>query len=246
MQPSFLDSLHQALEPWSLLKHPFYQAWSAGQLSPDTLTLYATEYYHHVAAFPRYISQVHALCAGRPGDGTAGLGDRQVLLENLNDEEQGPDNHPELWMRFVEALCQARVRTPGPELPSTQRLIEGFLGLAKTDYPTGLGALYAYERQTPSVAQSKLEGLKEHYGIDDPRGVSFFAVHASMDEKHTADLVGLIEKLDDADLHKVADGALRSAQLLWGFLDGVWEATQGALQAVSSAKTGTVPCLHSP
>ena len=39
----------------SLLKHPFYQAWTAGTLSIERLQNYAVQYYPHVAAFPRDI-----------------------------------------------------------------------------------------------------------------------------------------------------------------------------------------------
>jgi pyrroloquinoline-quinone synthase len=56
------------------------------------LQIYAQEYYGHVSAFPRYISSIHSLCEK--------IEDRQVLLENLIDEEQGSENHPELWMQF--------------------------------------------------------------------------------------------------------------------------------------------------
>ena len=32
------------LEKWDLLKHPFYQAWSAGTLPVEALKVYASEY----------------------------------------------------------------------------------------------------------------------------------------------------------------------------------------------------------
>ena len=33
---------------------------------------------------------------------------RQLLLENLNEEEKGKENHPELWMRFAEGMGNSR------------------------------------------------------------------------------------------------------------------------------------------
>ena len=65
----------------TFIKTSFYQSWNEGTLTLDTLKIYAKEYYHHVAAFPRYISQIHSLCPD--------ISDRQVLLENLIDEEKG-------------------------------------------------------------------------------------------------------------------------------------------------------------
>src|SRR3954462_14767373 len=79
-----------------LLKHPFYLAWTRGELSREALTDYARQYYHHVAAFPTYISAVHSGCDDQPT--------RKQLLDNLTDEEAGSPNHPELWLKFSEGL----------------------------------------------------------------------------------------------------------------------------------------------
>jgi len=212
----FINDLNNSLQNLSLLNHSFYQAWNRGELSKKTLQVYAREYYHHVAAFPRYISQIHALCDD--------IGARQVLLENLNDEEQGADNHPELWMRFAEGIGADRESfTKEPEFEKTRELVDGYFDLVKADYATGLGTLYAYERQTPEVSKSKIDGLVEHYNISDERTLKFFAAHQKYDVEHTEELVGLIEKLSPQDQEKAAEGAIKGAKLLWGFLDGMME-----------------------
>src|SRR2546428_13767981 len=90
------DRIDELVAERHLLKHPFYVAWTEGRLSLDTLQRYAEQYYNHVAAFPRYLSAIHAQ--------TEDLKVRQHILDNLNDEEQGDKNHPELWLRFAEAL----------------------------------------------------------------------------------------------------------------------------------------------
>ena len=74
---NFLKTLNTSLENLNLLKHPFYKMWNEGMLTIGKLQVYAAEYYHHVAAFPRYISQIHSLCDD--------LQSRQVLLRNLVD-----------------------------------------------------------------------------------------------------------------------------------------------------------------
>ena len=96
----FASALVEELAPLHLLKHPFYQAWSMGKLTVEDLQVYARQYYAHVNAFPRYVSATHANCDHLPS--------RQVLLDNLMDEERGPENHPELWLRFVEGLGDDR------------------------------------------------------------------------------------------------------------------------------------------
>jgi len=212
----FCLTLNTLLEELHLLKHPFYQSWNEGTLTLDTLKIYAKEYYHHVAAFPRYISQIHSLCPD--------ISDRQVLLENLIDEEKGENNHPELWLRFAEGLGVSRkeVKQP-PELNTTKGLVEGYFELVRTDYATGLGALYAYERQTPEVSKSKIDGLKKHYSVCDEKTLEFFSVHQKADEWHTEELTGLIGRLSESDQEKVAHGAMKGARLLWSFLDGMAE-----------------------
>ncbi|WP_250311379.1 CADD family putative folate metabolism protein [Rickettsia endosymbiont of Oedothorax gibbosus] len=210
----FCTNLNTSLEVFHLLKHPFYKLWNEGLLKHEILQIYVKEYYHHVSAFPRYISQIHALCDK--------IQERQILLENLIDEEKGDDNHPELWLRFAEGIGVSRESIPNfPELVSTCKLVEGYLELVRTDYPTGLGALYAYERQTPEVAASKMDGLKKHYGIQDNKTLQFFSVHQEADKWHTEQLVSLIKSLNKNDQQKVFYGAKEGAKLLWFFLDGM-------------------------
>ena len=143
------------------------------------------------------------------------------LLDNLVDEESGEDNHPELWLRFLEGICHCRKVNLAPQLESTTLLVDGFFDLVKTNYAVGLGALYTYERQTPDVAQSKIEGLKNHYNIHDASTLQFFSVHAKADQWHTEELVGLIRKLDKKGQQNVYQGAIAGAKLLWQFLDGM-------------------------
>ena len=211
---SFISTLHHHLDEYHLLKHDFYKAWSAGTLSKSVLKTYAEQYYHHVAAFPRYLSAIHSLCSN--------LKDRQILLGNLVDEEQGEENHPELWTRFAESMGNLRedIEQSTP-LPFTQALVEGYFKLTRSSYAQGMGALYAYERQTPAVSQSKSEGLKKFYGMTDERGLKFFTVHQTTDEWHTAECRGLIAHFSNAEKQECLKGAIDGSQYLWSFLDGM-------------------------
>ena len=91
-----LDEIDNDIAAKHLLKHPFYLAWTRGELSKQALADYARQYYHHVAAFPTYLSSVHADCDDQDT--------RKQLLNNLIDEEAGSPNHPELWLRFAQGL----------------------------------------------------------------------------------------------------------------------------------------------
>jgi pyrroloquinoline-quinone synthase len=213
----FETNLMEALTEYSMLKHPFYIAWTKGKLSKFVLGEYAKQYYAHVRAFPTYVSAVHSRCED--------LGTRQMLLENLIEEERGQENHPELWLRFAESLGVDRDDVQHAELlPATKASVARLRALTQSeDYREGLAALYAYESQIPEVARTKRDGLKEFYGIADERAVSFFHVHEGIDVLHQQ-----IEKqiLNDhcqsaADQSRAVAAAKQSARALWEFLDGV-------------------------
>ncbi|OCA06660.1 CADD family putative folate metabolism protein [Wolbachia endosymbiont of Trichogramma pretiosum] len=210
----FVQSLNNQLDSLYLLKHPFYESWNEGGLSLQVLQTYAKEYYHHVAAFPRYISGIHSLCPN--------LKIRQVLLGNLIEEEQGDENHPELWQRFAEGLGVVRSELcENVQIKETRELVDGYFDIVKSDFAAGLGALYAYERQTPEVSKSKIEGLKKHYSINDERSLKFFTVHMEADEWHSEECASLIADLSEEEQEKVMQGAKKGAKLLWYFLDGM-------------------------
>lgn len=211
------DAIDARIEERSLLKHPFYQAWQEGKLTLDALRGYACQYYHHVLAFPTYVSGAHANCDD--------LADRQELLENLVEEEQGPNNHPELWLRFAEALGLTREEVIGSEpIPETLELDGTFRRITKdSPFVQGIAALYAYESQVPAVSDTKIEGLKRFYGIDDRRALQFFIVHSSLDIEHSQVTRNQVARYGDnpekrEDALKAADEATAA---LWSFLDGV-------------------------
>lgn len=216
----FETSLSDAVMEYSMLKHPFYVAWSEGRLSKEILAEYAKQYYAHVQAFPTYVSAVHSGCDD--------VSIRQELLENLIEEERGEENHPELWLRFAEGLGVNRDEVRKAELlPSTAQSVARLKALTRSDdYREGLAALYAYETQIPEVARTKREGLKSFYEIMDERAVSFFRVHEGIDVLHQqVESKILSEQCKTTDEQGMAINAAReSAKALWSFLDGVSEA----------------------
>lgn len=213
----FESNLLDAIMEYSMLKHPFYVAWTEGRLSQSVLGEYAKQYYAHVRAFPTYVSAVHSNCDD--------LQVRQELLENLIEEERGEENHPELWMRFAEGLGVAREDVRSAQLlPSTTDSVARLKSLtASEDYRDGLAALYAYESQIPEVARTKREGLKDFYGLEDERAVSFFRVHEGIDVLHQqVERQILSEKCkSDEEQRRAVEVARESAKALWTFLDGV-------------------------
>jgi len=217
---TFESALSAAVMEFSMLKHPFYVAWTEGKLTKEILGEYAKQYYAHVKAFPTYVSGVHSRCED--------LSIRQELLENLIEEERGDENHPELWLRFAEGLGVTREEVKNAALlPSTQDSVQRLKSLTRDDdFRNGLAALYAYESQIPEVARTKREGLKSFYDIDDEKAVSFFRVHEGIDVLHQqVEKRILSEQCDSPEAQDQSINAAReSAKALWKFLDGVSEA----------------------
>jgi len=216
-----IDEIKRIIAGRNLLDHPFYQAWQRGELTLEHLRGYAGQYWHHVLAFPQYVSAAHAVC---PPDA---YGDRQELLENLIEEERGEENHPELWLRFAEGVGATReeVRASEP-LPETAQLVETFRdATARRSFAEACAALYVYESQVPEVAKTKIAGLRSFFGRDDARTLQFFEVHIGADEVHSEVGASMVRKHADATGREaVLDTARECADALWRFLDGVHRA----------------------
>ena len=217
---AFLKRIDRTIAARHLLKHEFYTMWNDGKLTADHLRGYAAEYYHHEYAYPQYLSGVHT--------NTPGLAARQLLLENLIDEERGEDNHAELWLRFCDALGMDRASVlDGKPLSSTCRLVNTFREIAtERPYYEGLASLYAFESQIPDVARTKAAGLKKWYGIGGKTGLEFFTVHEKADVWHSEAERKLIEEAATTPRAQrgIEMAVDRSLGALDGFLDGVMDA----------------------
>ena len=214
---SFIDQVDKQIKKNHLLNHSFYQAWNSGDLSKDTIKEYAAQYFQHVSSFPRYLSAIHSNCDD--------ISTRQILLENLVDEEKGSENHPELWMRFAEGMGNSRDKINNTDAMSeTQDLVETFKKLSKSEqYHLGLAALYCYESMQPEISETKKEGLQKFYGIKNENTLKFFTVHMHADKWHRevvrkllSDLANTKEK--QKEILKAVESAL---SVLNNFLSGI-------------------------
>ena len=212
----YLEEIDNDIAEKHLLKHPFYLAWTRGELSKEALTDYAQQYYHHVAAFPTYLSAVHAHCDHQTT--------RKQLLNNLIDEEAGSPNHPELWKKFADSLGVEDADLAQTEKqPETKNLINTFRSVCgQRSTAEGLAALYAYESQIPSICESKIDGLKKHYGVTKPEHYEYFTVHIEADREHSAAEREMLSRhLDAQNFEPVKVSVNRVLDALWDMLSGV-------------------------
>ncbi len=214
---AFLAALEQRLARYDLLCHPYYKAWTAGELTREDLREYAGDYYDHVAAFPTYLSSLHA----RLEDGET----RRAVLRNLCGEEIEGRPHSELWLDFAEGMGADREEVREREaLPEVRDLIAEFRRVAREGTTAeALAAFYAYESQVPRVAKEKADGLAQRYGAD-AKTCGYFKLHQFADVEHahvwqellSAEIAAHPEQVDVA-----LDAAEAAAKSLWHVLDGM-------------------------
>ncbi len=216
---NLIDELKAIIDEKHLLKHPFYKMWTAGTLPITVLQKYAEQYYHLEKAFPTFLSGMHTQCDE--------FEVRQSITENLYDEEHGPENHQELWLRFGESVGATREAMQGAQkLPETQAAIDAFRQMSDASTIHGSAALAAYESQIPAVANEKLYGLEKNYGINDERGAKFFKVHGVLDVQHADEWWQILDKhaVTSEDQDNARQGVTVGRDALWGFLDGIMRA----------------------
>ncbi len=219
----FFEQLEARIAKYDLLCHPFYQAWSAGQLTRNDLRQYAQNYYHHVEAFPAYLADLGL----RLEDGEL----RRAVLANMSDEKGAEDRkgtasvpHSELWLDFAEGMGSSRNLEWHTPIAEIRQLIGHFHGVASEGTPEeALAAFYAYESQVPRIAQEKERGLQKMYGADD-KTCGYFKLHATADVYHAQVWRQQLEKrlaAHPGNENATLDAAENAAHMLWKALDGI-------------------------
>ena len=84
-----------------------------------------------------------------------------------------------------------------------------------------MASLYTYERQIPEIAETKIRGLKNHYGVTSKEGLEFFKVHEAADVYHRQACEKLLDAMSKDEQEKAEKSALSTAKYLWNFLTGI-------------------------
>ena len=191
----FKQALDSKISEYNLLDHPFYQAWSAGELPVEALKCYAREYGAFISTLPKG-------------------------WETLNDTETAEEEteHIDMWADFADGL---NTEVSEAQIPQVKTLLETAENLF-SESETALGGLYAFEAQQPETAKSKLAGLKEFYQL--PEKVEpYFETH-SHNEHEAEKLLEHIGALPPDSQEAVVQACEQMSSALWDALTGIHDA----------------------
>ena len=207
---SFLiKQIDQIIEEQSLLKHPFYEMWSDGKLELESLKGYSKEYYQLVKQVPKFMTPMIE-------DATPEM--KGELIKNMKEES----DHIPLWEKFAGSMGISEYELKDYQgLEKTNNAVSS-LGSLMDSFDNGACAMYAFEKEIPKISKTKLEGLKEFYGIDSKEAVKYFEEHMTADIRHAASWEKIINdsNTDDSLMLSTAQKSVAAQNLL---LDSCYE-----------------------
>lgn len=213
-----MDNLVQRIdleiERRSLLKHKFYRLWSEGKLDLVHLKGYSLEYFQLVKAVPLLVDNVLSYC-------TKDMTLKSALQENHREESE----HIDLWAKFAASMgIKSDQLVDYVSYEATNNAVSLLIELTKLSLGQGAAAMYAYEKQLPEISRSKIDGLKNLYGIgNNTEATEYFEVHEKVDIKHAAVWKSILEKVSHDRSESLLQAATESLRAQNRLLDSVYE-----------------------
>jgi pyrroloquinoline quinone (PQQ) biosynthesis protein C len=137
---------------------------------------------------------------------------RDAVLENFSDEVTTP-SHLSLFDQFAKSFDV----TDAAISPATAHLVDSYCELLRQSPESSLAGLLAYESQGARIADTKAQGLIDHYHAGS-EAVAFWSAHGSVEDDHakwTLDALTLLQ----SDEHEVERASRLIAAAWWSFLD---------------------------
>ena len=206
---NIIKKIDEMIEERSLLKHPFYQMWSDGKLTRESLAGYSKEYFQLVKTVPSFMTHIIEKSP-------------DTVVSELIENQQEESDHIKPWITFAGKLGISE-----DELISysgttkTCKAVSDLNELMNT-FDGGACAMYAFEKEIPKISQTKLDGLAEFYGITNNEATEYFKLHTEADIRHAASWRNILEKssVDSNNLIEIADKSISAQNLL---LDSCYE-----------------------
>lgn len=198
----------------SLLKHPFYQAWSKGELTLKDLQGYAKEYYYAAKSVPVVMETIR-----KNAPYTLTQIQRETFAKNAREEVE----HIELWERFASALgiMQDELNTYEPT-QTVKDAVTLIVEQAELGFEEGVAAMYAFECELPAISESKISGLQKFYNLSSCDAHAYFNEHMA-EEKHLCFWRALLDSFADSKQGDCLVAAKSTVSAQNRILDGVIE-----------------------
>jgi pyrroloquinoline-quinone synthase len=210
-----VSSLDNDIQDKSLLKHKFYQMWSAGSLSIESLRGYSKEYFQLVRAVPVLVNNV--LRQVTP-EFERNYELSATMRHNLEEEKE----HIAPWISFADSIGVTENELNEYECSEkTQEAVAEMLRLTSESVAAGISTLYTYEKQLPEISTKKIEGLVKYYGVQNRRALNYFRIHKKVDIEHAKLWSSLINLMPASQHPTILDAASASLECQNMILDGV-------------------------
>ena len=200
---NLIQKIDQIIEERSLLKHPFYEMWSDGKLTQESLAGYSKEYFQLVKAVPEFMTPIIEKAPNS-------------VITELTENQQEESDHIKPWISFAGELGVSNdelISYSG--LDKTKKAVSDLSELMNT-FDGGACAMYAFEKEIPKISQTKLDGLSEFYQITNDNATEYFKLHTEADIRHTASWRNILEKsnADTSNLIEIAEKSVSAQNLL--------------------------------
>ena len=200
---NLIQRIDQIIEERSLLKHPFYEMWSDGKLTQESLAGYSKEYFQLVKAVPEFMTPIIEKAPNS-------------VITELTENQQEESDHIKPWISFAGELGISEGELiPYSGLNKTKKAVSDLSELMNT-FDGGACAMYAFEKEIPKISQTKLDGLSEFYQMTSDNATEYFKLHTEADIRHTASWRNILEKsnADTSDLIEIAEKSVSAQNLL--------------------------------
>ena len=200
---NLIQKIDQIIEERSLLKHPFYEMWSDGKLTQESLAGYSKEYFQLVKAVPEFMTPIIEKAPNS-------------VITELTENQQEESDHIKPWISFAGELGISEGELiPYSGLNKTKKAVSDLSELMNT-FDGGACAMYAFEKEIPKISQTKLDGLSEFYQMTSDNATEYFKLHTEADIRHTASWRNILEKsnADTSDLIEIAEKSVSAQNLL--------------------------------
>jgi len=207
---NLIKRIDEMIEERSLLKHPFYEMWSDGKLTLDSLAGYSKEYFQLVKAVPAFMTPIIEKAP-------------ESVISELIENQQEEADHIKPWIRFAGELGISEQELTGYSgLEKTKKAVSDLSSLMGT-FEGGSCAMYAFEKEIPKISQTKLDGLAQFYGMTSDQATEYFKLHTEADIRHAAAWRNILQtsQSNTEDLIQIADKSISAQNLL---LDSCYEA----------------------